>query len=366
LSDISRRRVVEWLVGVSLAHGVDPSMLLSQTPNQAGSLTRTVAAASAVKPDDPFALVDPELLPALKASLSHRFALTNKTLTTIRKEVAKPPLPPPAPQPVDRYVPGAPGSPEVHLVIVDPSPGAKGRPVLVHMHGGGYVFGSTAQSTDYLQKIARDCGCVVVSVDYRLAPETHYPGSLEDNYAALRWIHKHADELGVGRSRIAVGGESAGGGHAAALAIAARDRGEFPIVFQMLIYPMLDDRTGSSRQVSAYIGSYIWTAEFNRFGWQSLLGTPPGLATAPTGAVPARVKNLSGLPPAYIGVGSIDLFVDEDMEYARRLIDSGVSTELFVAPGAYHAFDLIAPNAGVSKRFTGNWKGALRRALATS
>ncbi len=362
MSGLSRRRFVEYLLGAGAAFGTLPGRLLAGTWGQVAGGT----AASKSKSPDPLALVDPELLPALKEKLAQKVTLTDATLSEFRNSPAKPPLPLPAPQAVDRYIPGPPGSPKVHLVIVDPSPGAKGRPVLVHTHGGGYVFGSATQSTDFLQEIARDCKCVVVSVDYRLAPETRYPGSLEDNYAALRWVHDNADELGIDRARIAVGGESAGGGHAAALAIAARDRGQIPIIFQLLIYPMLDDRTGSSRQVSPYAGTYIWTAEFNRYGWRSLLGTSPGLATAPAGAVPARVENLSGLPPAWVGVGSIDLFVDEDIEYARRLIDAGVSTELYVVPGAYHAFDLIVPNAGVSRRFTENWKYALRRALSTS
>lgn len=149
------------------------------------------------------------------------------------------------------------------------------------------------------------------------------------------------------------------------LAIAARDRGEVPIAFQLLIYPMLDDRTGSSRQVPPYIGAYVWGPASNRFGWSSLLGVPAGSRTVSAGAVPARVANLAGLPPAFIGVGSIDLFVAEDLEYARRLIDSGVPTELCVVPGAYHGFDIFAPEASVSKAFRASWSAALARAFDT-
>src|SRR5207302_7809118 len=154
-----------------------------------------------------------------------------------------------------------------------------------------------------------------------------------------------AAELGVDRSRIAVMGESAGGGHAAMLAIAARDRGEIPLAYQALIYPMLDDRTGSSRKTPPYQGAVIWTPQKNRFGWSSLLGAPAGSAQAPYGAVPARVENLRGLPPAYIGVGSIDLFIDEDVEYARRLIDAGVLVTLNVVPGGFHGFDGVPGTA---------------------
>jgi acetyl esterase/lipase len=252
----------------------------------------------------------------------------------------------------------------LRLVIVDAAPGTKGRPAFLHMHGGGYIFGSAGQFNPFLQAVAQNCGCLVVSVDYRLAPETHFPGSLEDNYTALRWLYKNADELGVDRKRIAIGGESAGGGLSAELAIAARDRREIPILFQLLIYPALDDRTGITHQVPPSIGQFIWSAGSNRFAWTSFLGVPAGSPTVPAGSVPARVENLAGLPPAFIGVGALDLFVDEDVEYARRLINAGVPTELLVIPGAYHGFDELVPDAAVSKRFAESWMVALRRAFA--
>jgi len=316
-------------------------------------------------PEDPYTVVDPELVPVLKSL--PRLVLNSQTLPTIRQqEVAPPPLPPPAPQPVERRIPGPPGAPVLRLIIVDPSPSKKGRPAFLHTHGGGYVARSAALAMPFLQAVAQACNCVVVSVEYRLAPETRFPDSLEDNYTALRWLYANADALGVDRKRIAVGGESAGGGHAAALAIAARDRKEVPVIFQLLIYPMLDDRTGSSRPVPPHIGEFIWTAQSNVFGWSSLLGVPAGSAKVPAGAVPARVEDLSGLPPAFIVVGAIDLFVDEDIEYARRLIAAGVPAELHVAPGAYHGYDLLVPNAAVTARFTEYWTTALRKVFATS
>jgi acetyl esterase/lipase len=235
---------------------------------------------------------------------------------------------------------------------------------LLHMHGGGFMMTDPMLMTQ-LQGIATDCHCVVVSVDYRLAPETRYPGSLEDNYAALKWVHAHAEELGMDRSRIAVGGESAGGGHAATLAIHARDRNEVPIVFQLLIYPVLDDRTGSTRQVPPAIGHFMWNAQANRLAWSSLLGVPAGSSGVPAAAVPARVASVASLPPAWIGVGSVDLFVEEDMEYARRLVHAGVGTELLVVRGAFHGFDLVVPDAEASKQFSASWKSALRKAFAT-
>jgi acetyl esterase/lipase len=155
-------------------------------------------------------------------------------------------------------------------------------------------------------------------------------------------------------------GESAGGGLAAMLTLMARERGRVPIAYQALVYPMLDDRTGSSRAVPAPLGSLIWRAADNRKGWSALLGQPAGLAGAPHGAVPARVKDLSGLPPTFIGVGSIDLFAPEDIEFGKRLVDAGVPVELLVVPGAFHGFPLIAPDAGVSHEFI----SALDRAVA--
>jgi acetyl esterase/lipase len=281
-----------------------------------------------------------------------------------RQLPAVPPLPAPAPQPVERRIPGPAGALEVRLWVVDPAPSEKGKPVLLHMHGGGFMM-TDPTLMPRIQGIATDCHCVVVSVDYRLAPETRFPGSLDDNYAALKWVHAQAAELGIDRSKIAVGGESAGGGHAASLAIHARDRNEVPIVFQLLIYPQLDDRTGSTRAAPPAIGRFLWTASANRLAWSSLLGVPAGSSKAPAAAVPARASSVDGLPPAWIGVGSIDLFVEEDMEYARRLVHAGVATELLVMPGAFHGFDLLVPDAQASRQFGASWKSALRNAFAT-
>jgi acetyl esterase/lipase len=148
------------------------------------------------------------------------------------------------------------------------------------------------------------------------------------------------------------------------LALAARDRGEVSLCFQALIYPMLDDRIGSTRQVAPPKGQVLWTARQNVAGWSALLGVPAGSRVVPAGAVPARVANLKGLPPAFIGVGAIDLFVDEDMEYARRLLDLGIAVELQVVPGAFHGFDVIAPQTAIAQRFKATIAGALQRAFA--
>jgi acetyl esterase/lipase len=310
-------------------------------------------------------LVAPELRPALAAWPA--LDITADTLATVRgRGFGDVESPPGAPLAIERRIPGpVPGS-TLRLLIIDPAPGTRNRPALLHLHGGGYVVGTPEISTPRNQRYAMECGCVVVSVDYRLAPETAFPGALEDNHAALRWLYDNADALGVDANRIGVGGESAGGGHAAALAIAARERGQVPVAFQFLVYPMLDDRTGTSRKVSPFIGEFIWTAVSNDFGWSSLLGVPAGSQTVPEGAVPARIKDLGRLPPAFIGVGALDLFIEEDLEYARRLIAAGVPVEVHVAAGAYHGFDGLAPETAPARHFSATLVAALRRLIAAS
>lgn len=263
----------------------------------------------------------------------------------------------------ERTVSGAAGAPPVTVYVINARPGAA-RGAILHTHGGGYVLGQARNELRFLQELARDLDCVVVSVEYRLAPQTRFEGSLEDNYAALSWLHRSADELGARPDRIALLGESAGGGHAALLAIAARDRKRAPVAFQALIYPMLDDRTGSLVTPPDHVGKVLWDVEANRYGWRSFLGAEPGGPGVPAAGVPARTAKLEGLPPTFIAVGGIDLFVDEDIAYARRLIQAGVPTELHVYPGAYHAFDRIAPETAIARRFTADKMGALRRALA--
>jgi acetyl esterase/lipase len=345
------------LAGFNLAWGLAPAATLVEAELASRSENSPAVA-------DPYSLVDPELLPVLKQFPA--FDLSAEMVVKFRQTPGMPPLPAPAPQPVERHIPGPSGAPEVRLWVVDPAPSEKGKPLLLHMHGGGFMM-TNPMLMPQIQGIATDCHCVVVSVDYRLAPETRYPGALEDNYAALKWVHSHAAELGIDRSRIAVGGESAGGGHAASLAIHARDRNkeDVPICFQLLIYPELDDRTGSTRPAPPAIGHFMWTASANRLAWSSLLGVPAGSSRVPVAAVPARVASVAGLPPAWIGVGSIDLFVEEDMEYARRLVHAGVATELLVVRGAFHGFDLLVLDAEASKQFSASWKSALRKAFAT-
>jgi acetyl esterase/lipase len=291
--------------------------------------------------------------------------LTRETLPAARNMLGG--VTPPAASPTVRKqaIKGRAGAPDVSVYVINAKPGQR-KPAILHTHGGGYVMGVAASNIATLQPIAAALDCVVVTVEYRLAPETTFQGSIEDNYAALKWMHDGDEQLGVDRARIAVMGESAGGGHAALLAITARDRGEVPLVFQCLVYPMLDDRTGTRLHPKRPVGTFVWTEAMNRFGWECFLGQAPGTAAVPSRAVPARQPNLRGLPPAFIGVGSIDLFADEDIGYARRLIASGVPAELVVVPGAFHGFDSVASDTPVARQFTASKLQALRRALATA
>lgn len=222
----------------------------------------------------------------------------------------------------------------------------RGLACVVSLHGGGLVMGSYTDDDALFDSWCRELDLVGVAVEYRLAPETRYPGPLEDAYAALRWTYEHSEELGVDPQRIGVRGVSAGGGLAAALCLLARDRGEVPVAFQLLDCPMLDDRqfTPSSRQD----GLPVWSRESNAFGWRSYLGELYG-GDVPYTASAARAVDLSGLPPAFVSVGSVDGFRDEDIDYALRLNQSGVPCELHVYPGAPHGYTL-APDAAVTRR----------------
>jgi triacylglycerol lipase len=211
-------------------------------------------------------------------------------------------------------------------------------------------------------EMAIEAECLLVSVDYRLPPEVPHPGPVEDCYTALKWLHDSTSLLGVDRNRIAVAGESAGGGLAAALALIARDRGEVRLVHQHLIYPMLDDRTNAA-SANPYSGEFVWGAAENQLGWSCLLGYPAGSSDVPAYAAPSRAEDLVGLPSTFIAVGALDLFAEEDMEYARRLMRAGVPTELHLYPGAYHGFEL-AKEAQVTKRAHEVSIAALKRGLS--
>lgn len=314
---------------------------------------------------DTLHLVDPTLRPLL--DMWPTAVLSDENLAELRDKERTLPLPPVAPNDVvlkTRRVPGPTDAPEIALLIYTPQ-GPGPFPCLYHVHGGGYVGGAAAPLEFMHRPLAEELGCVIVSVDYRLAPETSFPGNIEDCYAGLAWTAAHAAELRVDAARIGVTGESAGGGLAAALALLARDRGEVGLAFQLLTYPMLDDRTGTSSDPHPHVGEFIWTPHNNRFGWRALLGREPGGGDVSPYAAAARASDLSGLPPTFIMTGALDLFLEEDLEYARRLMRAGVATELHVYPGAFHGFDIM-PGGGVAESARVDRVNALRRFMAAS
>ena len=262
----------------------------------------------------------------------------------------------------DQLVPGSQGDPAVRVRIYRPDDQHNKLPALFWIHGGGYVMGDIEQDDRLMKQLVRRIGCVAVSVDYRLPPEHPFPAPVEDCYAGLKWLFAQSDEIGVQKTHIAIGGASAGGGLTAGLALLVRDRQEMEVAFQLLIYPMIDDRNVTPASY-AITDLRVWNRESNRLGWNAYLGRDDGGGDVSPYAAASRATDLTNLPPAYISVGTLDLFVDENIEYAQRLIQAGVATELHVYPGAFHGFDLFAPSAKVSKQFKADRDNALKRAL---
>ncbi len=248
----------------------------------------------------------------------------------------------------ERRIPGAQGAPDVRILIYRPETVTPAMPAVIHLHGGGFFSGTADMVGSESRSICDKHGAVVVAVDYRLAPEHPFPAPLEDCYAALDWLFVHAEELGVDRTRIAVMGGSAGGGLAAALALLARDRGEHKLRAQLLIYPMLDPRTGTPEAPvdNSSTGQFVWTRETNRFGWEQLRPGNP----IPSGEIayyaPALAENLSGLPDTFIAVGALDLLLEESTAYVLRLSRAAVPVEAHIYPGVPHGFRSIKSRAG--------------------
>ncbi|MFT5446580.1 MAG: acetyl esterase/lipase [Gammaproteobacteria bacterium] len=308
-------------------------------------------------PLDINALLDPEIAEALATLKLDSATLSNETLAQIRANRAAQPFAPVSGR-VERNEHKIPGRLAVNVRVhrqkttSSPSPGQspgpppEKLPCIYWMHGGGLVLGTNLRDDARFDHWCQSLNCVGVSVEYGLAPESTYPGPLEDCYAGLAWVHANAEVLGIDINRVGIGGSSAGAGLAAALALLARDRGEIPIAFQALIYPMLDDRQITT---SSQWADPVWPAQANRFGWDSYLGGLAGDAV-PQYAAAARATNLSGLPPAFISVGALDGFSDEDTEYATRLRHAGVACEFHLYPGAPHGFDSMLPNTRIAQR----------------
>jgi triacylglycerol lipase len=254
---------------------------------------------------------------------------------------------------------------DLRLRLFRPASSVNPKGCIIHIHGGGYIGGSLEAAGQRNRDLVSALGCLVIAVDYRLAPEHPYPAAIEDCYAALAWATRARAALGIDTGAIGIKGESAGGGLAAALALLARDRGDYRIDFQHLTYPMIDDRTGSERPGNSFSGQYVWTAQNNVFGWRSLLGPLFGGGKVPAYAAAARATDLSGLPPAFLMTGTLDLFFDENIEFARRFVGAGVPIEFHALSGAFHGFEL-ATAASVSRLARLLSLRALARALGIS
>lgn len=250
-------------------------------------------------------------------------------------------------------VPAEGKEPAVSLYVYKPKNHKGSLPVIYFTHGGGYVLGNAKMAGDSLQALAEQQHATVVSVEYRLAVEAPFPADLQDAYRGLRYLYQNASKLGIDNRRVVLMGESAGGGLAASLALFTRDQGEFAPEGQVLIYPMLDYRTGTPQSPyhNDMAGEFVWTAAANRHGWDTLRGGQTITDAQMPYFSPANAGDLSGLPAAFIMVGDLDLFVNEDIDYANGLIQSGVATELFVIPGVFHAFEHANPQAEKTQNY---------------
>jgi len=259
----------------------------------------------------------------------------------------------------DRSIPGPAGAPEVPVRIYSPVAAGTARPGVVFFHGGAFILGDVYTEELRCLRYAAEAGCVVVSVGYRLAPEDPFPAGFDDCYSALVWVAEHRTELGIDGRRLAVGGTSAGGGLAASVALRARDAGGPALALQLLVYPTLDARMGTP-SMHEFTSTPGWNSVANHLMWSYYLD---GSGPASAYASPALAEALTGLPPAAVVVAAFDPLRDEAVEYALTLVRAGVSTELHLYPGTFHAFDAIAPFAAISQRALEDQVLALRRAL---
>lgn len=262
--------------------------------------------------------------------------------------------PTPGVEVVELDLPGS-GSDDVRVRVHRPRREVPGAGRLLWVHGGGHVLGEAAQDDWLMGEVVAATGCTAVAVDWRRAPEHRFPAALDDCYDALRWLA--ARDGGA----LVVGGASSGGGLAAGLVLLARDRGEVHVDGQLLVYPMLDDR-GTTTSSQRVVDPRVWNRDVNARAWAAYLGGVEQQDVSPY-AAPSRARDLTGLPPCWLATAELDLFVDEDVEYARRMWEAGVSCELVVYPGAVHGFDLFAPDAAVSRRFAADRLAAFRRLL---
>jgi acetyl esterase/lipase len=309
-----------------------------------------------------FSKIHPELQQVAKKSPKFVFDIKNLWLLNFLMSLAPAQKIPKDILVENIHIPDQDGRTKIRLRIYKPKSISSPTPVLLWLHGGGYVMGRPEMDDRSCIEYVRELGITVVSVDYRCAPKHPFPAALDDCYSALKWVASQSQELNIDPRRIAVGGNSAGGGLAAALAQLAHDRKETKPAFQLLVYPMLDDRTVLRTDIDDS-NNVTWTNKSNRFGWESYLGQECGAEDVPAYSVPARRADLSGLSPAWIGVGDLDIFHDEDAAYAQRLKEYGVECELEIIPGAFHGFDVFDPQVPIVQGFRKSQIAALKKYL---
>ena len=305
-------------------------------------------------------LVDPDLLPLVDALPP--LQLSEETLPSLRQmitsSVENQKLPDLPVNCTDVFIPSLYGSHLIRGLCIQPQNLSPGSAAILHFHGGGHVMGMPEMNLPQLMEWAARLECLVLSIDYRLAPETPYPGPMEDAYSALHWIHTNSGALNLDSCRIAVAGQSAGGAMAACLSFMARDRNEYPIAFQLLEAPRLEAAIAKGREANPYTGEFVWTRDASEFCRKAYLGEESGSQYASAGLA----LDLSNLPATFIAVGSLDLFLDECLAYCARLFRTGNSAELIVYPGCFHGFQM-AKSARVTKRSHDDSLRALKRAL---
>lgn len=310
-------------------------------------------------------LVDPELRAALDQR--PRLKLNSDVLERSRAFIVstaaaaeKPELP--GLEVSELFLPSAFDGRLIRVLGYRPAAAQSPLPAVVHVHGGGFVMGVPEMKDLENRSLAYELNCAIYSVDYRLAPEAPFPAALQDVYSVIVWLHQKAGELGLNAECIGIKGESGGGGIAAGTALYARDQQGPRLAFQHLFYPMIDDRTAVRQDLNPFVGEFVWTREHNLFGWSSLLGAAPGSGDVSPYAAAARATDLAGLPPTFLAVGGLDLFLDENIDYANRLSRAGVAVEFHLYPGAYHGFQ-SASQARVSQQSVRDSRDALCRLL---
>lgn len=260
------------------------------------------------------------------------------------------------------FIPRMDGEGKLRLRIYRPETNNASGSLLLWLHGGGYIIGKPEMDDWNCAEYTRVLGITVVSVDYRLAPQYPFPAALQDSQSALKWVVANSEKYKVYPNRIAIGGKSAGAGLAAALAQLTHDQQDIKLACQLLVYPRLDDRTSLKTDLDDS-NNLTWDLKSNRYGWESYLGKLHAAEDVPAYAVPARRMDLSGLPATWIGVGSLDIFHDEDVSYARKLVEGGVECKLEVVPGAFHGFDVINRKLPVVQDFRKSQMAALKKYL---